>query len=84
VTGADGHEVKTLDAKLREQLIEIAQAAARERNWEWREPIQITSTAHEGEAAWRIRTNFPMRGNSLLILIRKSDLTVMHAGHLPR
>jgi hypothetical protein len=76
--------VDSLDAKLREQLLDLGRAAAQERGWEWREPVEISSRAYHGEPVWELRSNFMMLGGNVIVLIRKSDLATVHAGSMPR
>jgi hypothetical protein len=74
----------TPDPTLRDQLVEQARKLADERAWTWREPVEVTAAAHEGEAVWVVRTNVLMRSPSVRILLRQSDHAVVHAGYLPR
>jgi hypothetical protein len=73
-----------VDPQLRERVSEQAQNVAKERGWTWREPVDITSGAHDGEPVWVVCTNVMMRSPSVRVLIRKSDLAIVHAGYLPR
>jgi hypothetical protein len=73
-----------IDAVLRDELTGQARRVAEERNWTWREPVEVTEGAHEGEPVWIVRTNTLMRGSNVRILLRRSDHVVVHAGYLPR
>ena len=68
----------------RDDLLKKAQEIAAERGWVWREPVEITSAAYQGDAVWVVRTNTAMRSPSVRILFRQSDHQVLHAGYLPR
>jgi hypothetical protein len=72
------------DAVLRDQLIERARSLAKEREWVWRDPVEITASAHRGEPVWVLRTNVLMRGQNVRVVLRRSDHTIMDAGYLPR
>jgi hypothetical protein len=74
----------TIDADLRDELIDQARQLAAERGWTWREPVEVTEGAHEGEPVWVVRTNALMRSPSVRIMVRRSDREVVHAGYLPR
>jgi hypothetical protein len=69
---------------LEKSLIALARSSAEKRGWVWREPVDISSEIHEGSAVWIVRSNAMMRSPSIRVWIRKSDLTVVHAGYLPR
>ena len=73
-----------IDATLRDELITQARAVAEERGWPWREPVEVSEAAHNGEPVWAVRTNAGMRGASVRILLRRSDRAVVHTGYLPR
>jgi hypothetical protein len=70
--------------ELNEQLSEQARKLAEERGWTWREPVEITSGLHQGEAVWVVRSNVVMRSPSVRVEIRKSDLLIVESGYLPR
>jgi hypothetical protein len=72
------------DPVVRGQLIERAQKIAAERGWTWREPAEITAEAEKGEAVWVVRTNVMMRSPSVRVVLRRSDLSLVQAGYLPR
>jgi hypothetical protein len=74
----------TIDAALRDELIEQARQLAADRGWTWREPVEVTEGAHESEPVWVIRTNTLMRSPSVRVMVRRSDRVVVHAGYLPR
>jgi hypothetical protein len=74
----------TLDDSLRERLVEQARSVAAERGWTWREPVEVSAEAERGEPVWIVRTNVMMRSPSVKIVFRQSDLTLVHAGYLPR
>jgi hypothetical protein len=73
-----------IDATLRGELIEQARRVAEERGWTWRDPVDVTEGAHQGEPVWIVRTNATMRSPSARIMLRRSDRAVVHAGYLPR
>jgi hypothetical protein len=73
-----------VDAVLRDQLIAEAKRIADQRGWTWREPIEVTEEAYANEPVWVVRTNVLMLGQSVRIVLRRSDRTVVHAGYLPR
>jgi len=73
-----------IDPQLEAQLVEAAQKLAGERGWTWREPVEVGSAAEGGEPVWVLRTNALMRSPSVKIVFRKSDLSVVRAGYLPR
>ncbi|HMF98039.1 MAG TPA: hypothetical protein VKE96_27250 [Vicinamibacterales bacterium] len=73
-----------IDQALRDELIEQARRVAEERGWTWREPVDVTEGAHDGEPVWIVRTNVLMRGVNVRVVVRRSDRAVVHAGYLPR
>lgn len=70
--------------ELRSELIAQAKRLAEERDWFWREPVEITSSVHKGEPVWIVRTNVLMRSPSVSVIVRKSDRAVVHTGYLLR
>src|SRR5579872_2244577 len=77
-------ETVTLDSDLRSQLIEQAWQLAEERGWTWHEPVEVTSGVERGEAVWIVRTNVTMRSPSVMVMLRRSDHSLVHAGYLRR
>jgi hypothetical protein len=74
----------TPDPDLTGRLIDLSRNIASGRGWTWREPIEITAETEQGEAVWVVRTNVLMRSPSVRIVLRRSDLSVVIAGYLPR
>lgn len=74
----------TLDSDLRDKLIGQARKLADEQGWTWQEPVEVKSGVERGEPVWIIRTNVLMFGRNVRIVLRQSDLLVIHAGFLPR
>ena len=72
------------DPNLEDRLIELARKVAEERDWPWDEPVEVSSGVDRGEPVWVISTNTMMIGNSVTIVLRRSDLSLKDAGHLPR
>lgn len=68
----------------RVKLIEIAKNVAKDNNWTWHEPSEITSTVIDGDPVWIIRSNIMKRGQNIRIAVRKSDFAVLETGYLPR
>jgi hypothetical protein len=73
-----------MDQELSNQLTEIARCHAEERGWTWRGEVKITDESFKGEAVWAVHSNAMMRGINARILIRKSDLAIVHSGYMPR
>ena len=73
--------MKQLDPMLRTRLLDRAQKLAAERQWLWREPVDITRVHPD---AWEIRTNAICLGANIRIVLRESDLAVLEAFFLPR
>ncbi len=73
-----------LDPKVCDQLTEYARNLASERGWPWHEPVEVTGAAEGGEAVWIVRTNVRMRGQNVVIVLRRSDHSLVRAGFLPR
>jgi hypothetical protein len=73
-----------VERELRNQIINYARQLADERGWPWLEPVDIISASEGGEAAWLIRTNILNRGQNIRITLRRSDLTPISCGFLPR
>jgi hypothetical protein len=73
-----------IDEALRGELIEQARQVAVERGWTWREPVDVSEGAHNGEPVWIVRSNAMMRSPSVRVAVRRSDRAVVQAGYLPR
>lgn len=69
---------------VRAKLIEIAKIVAKDNNWRWQEPSEITSTVINDDPVWIIHSNIMKRGQNIRIVVRKSDFTVLESGYLPR
>lgn len=74
----------TLDAALRDRLIEQARRLASERGWVWNDPVEVDAGLQGGEPVWVIRTNVSMLGMNVRVVLRQADLALVEAGYLPR
>ena len=72
-----------MDPELSEKLIEMARRYAEERGWGWAGDAMIFNASFQGEAVWAVHSNAVMRGGNAKILIRKSDLEIVHSGYMP-
>ena len=72
------------DPDLLEEIIGLARQVALRRGWPWLEPVDVISISADGEAAWLVRTNALNRGQNVRIALRRSDLTLISIGFLPR
>jgi hypothetical protein len=73
-----------MDEALRDSIVAIARRCAEERGWTWQEPIEISPAAEAGQPVWDVRSNAASRGMNVRVVIRRSDLAVIHAGYLKR
>lgn len=73
------------DDELRNQLLEVARAAAGAQGWPWLEPVEITvKRTTPGERQWEVRTNTAARGCNVRLLIAEPGFEIIDAGFLPR
>lgn len=61
--------------KSKEQALEVAIAATRERNWPWKEPFSV----RWGFLSYTVLTNARSRGGNVRLKIRKCDGAVVSA-----
>jgi hypothetical protein len=73
-----------VEPELRDQLLKVARALAGERGWPWDEPIDVSASAEGGEPVWLISSNYFSRGAKVVIVLRRSDKSLVRAGFLPR
>ncbi len=78
MTGADEPSVQT-------RVLAAARAAAADRGWPWREPVEVQlQRAGGADRLWLVRTNIFAVGQSVRLVIRERDLAVIDAGFLAR
>jgi len=81
--GTEFMKSEKLDPELSEKLIEIARSHAEERGWTWIGDAMIVNASFKSEAVWSVRSNATWRGINVSVMIRKSDLAIVHSGYAP-
>jgi hypothetical protein len=66
--------------KTKEQALQLAIAAAKERKWPWKEPVSV----RWGLLTYTVWTNARSRGGNVCLKIRKRDGAVISASLSPR
>jgi hypothetical protein len=71
----------------KEEAIEIARRAAKERGWRWEEPVRVSRSRRFvffGRLTYEVWTNAKMRGCNGRYVVDGEDGTVREAYWLPR
>ena len=77
----------TQDEILRQRLLDAAKALARQKQWPWLEPVEVTEVVRKPRSRrLEVRTNTGARGRSIRVVLAENgpDLEVIDSGYLPR
>jgi hypothetical protein len=64
--------------------IELARQYAAQREWTWREPVQVRPVKWKGADAYQIDTHVGFRGVNISIVIAAADGAILNAAYMPR